>query len=165
MALCISSRLRSFAHSRTHKRTHTKVSVALLPDGDGWWGAAHSRHLKKLLALLWERIEHCAIEGRPPSGPANWFGFVIEEENEGAAVRCFHCSRFQLGPTEPPCAAVARPRYNTHAQLPATLFNRSRWRHNGKSLSPLAATPPPPPAAPAPPPFKAAVTLMLPCCV
>lgn len=78
----------------------------------------------------------------------------------GGSVRCSRSP----GPADL-CARLLGPA-PTCVQLPAVLFNRNRWRRNGKSLSPLAvpaffslfSLPPPTVLQP----FKAAVTLMLP---
>lgn len=75
----------------------------------------------------------------------------------GGSVRCSQSA----GPTDP-CARLLGPA-PTCVQLPAVLFNRNRWRRNGKSLSPLAGSAFFPLSSPTvSQPFKAAVTLMPP---
>lgn len=93
-----SARLRSFTH--THARTHTKISLPFMPEGGGCTLKACEKAV--CVAVV-------TIEGLPSSGPANWFGFVIEKKRGGGRQVFSPQSRADSGRRSPRALQLPGP--------------------------------------------------------
>lgn len=82
------AQLSATALIHTHTRTQAhKDKRGLHARGGGGGGCTLKASEKAICVAM------VTIEGLPSSGPANWFGFVIEKRkrgSKGGAVRCFH---------------------------------------------------------------------------